>query len=170
MKKTVIKYGLIGGGIVSLFMLISMPFMDANSDLKQSEILGYTVMLVAMSSIFIGIRSYRNHQLNGVISFGKAFQLGFYIALFASTMYVLSWMFLSEFILTDFMQIYWENSVEQLNSSGLSQAEIDLRLSEMKSWMEMYENPIVKFFFTYIEILPIGILVSLVSALILKKK
>tara|TARA_B100000508_G_C11456740_1_gene277102 strand:- start:607 stop:810 length:204 start_codon:yes stop_codon:yes gene_type:complete len=67
MKNTVFKYGLIGGAIVSLFMILTMPFMDENSDLKQSEIIGYTVMLIAMSTIFIGIRSYRNVQLDRVI-------------------------------------------------------------------------------------------------------
>ena len=144
--------------------------MDENSDLKQSEIIGYTVMLIAMSTIFIGIRSYRNVQLDRVISFGKAFTVGLYIALIASTMYVLSWMVLSEYVLTDFMEVYWNSSVEQLNSSGLSQEEIDLQLESMKNWMEMYKNPLIKFLITYMEILPIGLLVSLVSAVILRKK
>lgn len=170
MKNTVLKYGIIAGAIVSIFMIVTMPLMDENSDIKHSEILGYTVMLVAMSMIFIGVRSYRNNQLNGVISFGKAFVLGLYIALIASTMYVISWMLLSEFVVTDFMEVYWNSSVEQLQSSGLSQAEIDAQLEQMKSWMEMYKNPLVKFFITYMEILPVGILVSLVSAFILKKK
>jgi len=85
MKNTVLKYGIIAGAIVSIFMIVTMPLMDENSDIKHSEILGYTVMLVAMSMIFIGVRSYRNNQLNGVISFGKAFVLGLYIALIAST-------------------------------------------------------------------------------------
>jgi len=170
MKNTVLKYGIIAGAIVSIFMIVTMPLMDENSDIKHSKILGYTVMLVAMSMIFIGVRSYRNNQLNGVMSFGKAFVLGLYIALIASTMYVISWMLLSEFVVTDFMEVYWNSSVEQLQSSGLSQAEIDAQLEQMKSWMEMYKNPLVKFFITYMEILPVGILVSLVSAFILKKK
>jgi len=79
-------------------------------------------------------------------------------------------MLLSEFVVTDFMEVYWNSSVEQLQSSGLSQAEIDAQLEQMKSWMEMYKNPLVKFFITYMEILPVGLLVSLVSAFILKKK
>ncbi len=85
-------------------------------------------------------------------------------------MYVLSWMVLSEYVLTDFMEVYWNSSVEQLNSSGLSQEEIDLQLESMKNWMEMYKNPLIKFLITYMEILPIGLLVSLVSAVILRKK
>tara|TARA_B100000508_G_C11456740_1_gene277101 strand:- start:298 stop:537 length:240 start_codon:yes stop_codon:yes gene_type:complete len=79
-------------------------------------------------------------------------------------------MVLSEYVLTDFMEVYWNSSVEQLNSSGLSQEEIDLQLESMKNWMEMYKNPLIKFLITYMEILPIGLLVSLVSAVILRKK
>lgn len=170
MKKTVLKYGLIGGSIVSLFMAVTMPLMDTETDMGNAEILGYTSMIVALSTIFIGIRTYRNNQLDGVISFGKAFLTGLYIALIASTLYVITWMILSEFFMPEFMETYWNSSVEKLNASGLSQAEIDVELSSMKSMMEMYKNPFFKMLITYMEILPVGILVSLISAFVLKKK
>ena len=170
MKNTVLKYGLIGGIIVSLFMVISIPFMDENTDMGNAELLGYATMIVSLSTIYIGIRSYRNTVLNGTISFGNAFKIGLYIALIASTLYVVTWMILSEFFIPEFIETYWNSAVEKLNASGMSQAEIDQEMESMKSMMELYKNPFFKFLITYMEILPVGVLISLISAFILKKK
>jgi len=127
-------------------------------------------MIVSLSTIFIGIRSYRNNELKGVISFGKAFLVGLYIALIASTLYVISWMVLSHFFMPDFMENYLAASVTNMQEAGKSQIEIDNFLAEMSDWAELYKNPFFKAMFTYIEILPVGIIVSLISAVILKKK
>ncbi|MBL4710630.1 MAG: DUF4199 domain-containing protein [Flavobacteriales bacterium] len=170
MKKTVLKYGLIGGAIVSLFMACTVPFMDENSDMSNSELIGYASMLVALSTIFVGIRNYRNKELNGIISFGKAFLIGLYIALIASTLYVLTWMVISDLFLPDFMETYINTSVANMKGAGSTQAEINAHLETMKTWAEVYKNPIYKALMTYMEILPVGILVSLISSFILKKK
>lgn len=170
MKKTVTKFGFIGGSIVSAFMLCTMPFMDVNSDMQMSQLIGYATMIVAFTTIFIGVKSYRDNELGGFISFRKAFLVGLYIALIASTMYVVCWMILSEFFMGDFMEVYMNASIEQMNAEGLAQIDIDSKIAEMKEMAEMYKNPIFKFLFTYIEILPVGLLMSLISAAVFKKK
>lgn len=170
MKKQVIKFGLIGGVIISILMFSTMPFMDENTDMGNSQIIGYLTMIIAMAPMFIGIKNYRDNVLNGSISFGKAFLMGLGISLITATLYVLSWMILSEFFLTDFMDVYINNMVEQMGQEGASQADIDAFISEMDGWAELYKNPFFKALITYTEILPVGILVPLLSALILKKK
>ena len=170
MKKTVLKYGLTGGFIISAFMACTMPFMDADTDISNAELIGYTSMIVSLSTIFIGIKSYRDNQLNGFISFGKAFLTGLYIALIASTLYVLTWMIISDLYLPDFMDIYVNNHIESMQAAGNTQAEINKEIEEMKSMMEMYKNPFFKALITYTEILPVGLLISLISAAILRKK
>lgn len=170
MKKTVIKYGLIGGVIISVFMCLTMPFMDENSDMGNAQLIGYATMIVSLSTIFIGIKSYRDKELNGIISFGKAFLVGLYIALIASTMYVLCWMVISDLFLPDFMENYVNATVEQMREAEAAQSEIDATLAEMNDMMEMYKNPVFKILITYVEILPVGLLISLISAAILKKK
>ena len=170
MKKIVIKFGLIGGAIVSLFMASTIPFIDENTDMSQSELLGYATMIVALSTIFIGVRNYRNNQLNGVISFGKAFTVGLYIALIASTMYVITWMVMSHFYMPNFMDTYVQGTVAKMQEAGSTQAEIDAQIESMQGMIEMYKNPFFKILITYSEILPVGLLISLISAAILKKK
>jgi hypothetical protein len=170
MKKIVIKFGLIGGAIISVFMASTMPFFDENTDMSQSELMGYAAMVVALSTISIGIRNYRNHELQGVISFGKAFKVGLYIALVASTLYVLTWMVISHFYMPNFMEIYVQNTIDTMLATGKTQDEIDAQLTSMERMMEMYKNPFFKVLITYTEILPVGILISLISAATLKKK
>ncbi|MEM9052255.1 MAG: DUF4199 domain-containing protein [Bacteroidota bacterium] len=170
MKRIVIIWGLIGGGIISTFMAISMLSMADNTDFENAELYGYTAQVVALSAIFIGVKTYRDKQLNGSITFGKAFLTGLYIALIAATMYVVTWMILSECCLQDFAANYFQSEIEKVQSSGLSEEEIALQIQDMEDMMEMYNKPIFKFFFTYIEILPLGIIISLISAAILRKK
>ena len=169
MKKIVLTYGLIGGAIVSAFMAITMPGMDENTDMGNAQLIGYASMIVALSTIFLGIKKYRDAYSNGVISFGKAFLTGLYIALIASTLYVITWMVLSEFFLQDFMANYTASAIEDIKASGLSEAETKEQIESTQNMMEMYKNPVFKFFFTYVEILPVGILISLISAAILRK-
>lgn len=170
MKKYVLQYGLIGGIIVSIFMSVNMFWLEGSEDMQWGEVIGYAGILIALSSIFFGIRKYRDDRLQGKISFGKAFLCGLYIALIASTLYVLCWMFLSAFFFPDFGTEYFNQQIEQLQNSGLPKAEIQSEKQSMMQMMEYYENPIFKFFITYIEILPLGILISLISAGILRKK
>lgn len=169
MKKTVLQFGIIGGIIVSLFMGISMLSMDENTDMGNAEYIGYASMIIAFSTIFVGVKSYRDKELQGVISFGKAFKIGLYIALVASTLYVISWMVLSEFVMKDFAINYMNSNIADWEQSGLSAEEIKAKTVEMNTWMEYYKNPIIKALITYMEILPVGIFVSLVSAAIWKK-
>ncbi len=170
MKKTILKFGLLGGVFISLFMLCTMPFMDENTDMGHSMLIGYLSMVIALGPMFIGIKNYRDKQLGGTIGFGKAFLVGLGITVVTSTLYVVTWMILSEFFLTDFMADYTAASIESIKASDLSPKEIEAQITEAKNMAELYKNPVFKALITYIEILPVGVLISCISASILQKK
>jgi hypothetical protein len=170
MKKNVLVFGLIAGTIVSAFMVFGMNKLMSTQNYDGSMVLGYASMIIAFSFVFVGIKNYRDKYLNGSITFGKAFMTGLWITLIASTMYVIVWAIDYHYFLPDFMDKYSAHMVEQLKSSGLPQAEMDAKLEEMKSMKEMYKNPVWFSLFTYLEILPVGLLISLISSLILKRK
>ena len=172
MKKNIIIYGLIAGIVVSVLMLSSVNYLshcEGNVDYDTSMLIGYASMLIAFSLVFIGIRNYRDKNNEGVISFGKAFKIGIMIVLIASTIYVVAWLIDYFFFIPDFMEKYSAHTIDGLKASGASQIEIDKQTKEMANFATMYKNPFFNAMMTYAEILPVGLIVTLISSLILKR-
>lgn len=171
MKKIVLNYGLLAGGILAVVMLITTPLWSSGKmDMETGGWVGYISMIVALSAVFFGVRTYRDKEAGGVISFGKAFQVGLLITLVASAIYVAVWMFYLSFGGGgDFMEQYYQYSVEQLRQSGKPAAEIEQEIAKMAEFKEMYKNPLVKIGITFMEIFPVGLVISLLSAAFLRK-
>ena len=173
MKKIILVYGLCAGVVVSIVMLYltsSITSSEGNIDFDKGMIIGYASMIIAFSLVFVGIRNYRNNCNGGVISFGKSFKIGMLIVLIASTIYVVSWLIYYFFFVPDFAEKYAIHMIENLKASGASQIEIDQQTAEMASFARSYKNPLFNAMLTYIEILPVGLIVTLISAFILKRK
>jgi Protein of unknown function (DUF4199) len=173
MKKNIIVYGLIAGILVSSFMLYTMNNLshcEGSIDYNRSMLIGYASMLIAFSLVFVGIRNYRDKYNEGIVSFGKAFKIGIMIVLIASTIYVVAWLIDYFFFMPDFLEKYSAHMIDQLKASGASQMEIDKQAKEMASMGKMYKNPFFNALITYTEILPVGLIVTLISSLILKRQ
>jgi hypothetical protein len=171
MKKNVIVFGCIAGLIVATFMGISMAIYSGNGhNFDYGMLVGYASMLLAFSFVFVGIKNYRDKYNNGLITFGQAFKTGFFISLIASTVYVITWLVEYYFFIPDFMDQYAQHMLDKAKESGISAEEMSKKATEMNSYKELYKSPVMVILLTYMEILPLGILVTLVSALILKRK
>jgi amino acid transporter len=166
MKKNVLLFGLVLGIILCVNMIIMVNMMYSNPEFKSNDLLGYAVMVVIFSLIFFGIRNYRNKELGGIISFGKAFKTGLLIALVASTLYVVVWLFYYYLFVPDFIDKYTAHVLRQCTS----ETELASKTEEMENFKEMYKNPLFIILITYAEVLPVGLIVALVSSFILKKK
>lgn len=169
MKRIILVYGIIAGIIVSVLMLLTMPFGQENPDFDKSQIYGYLGMLIALSMIFVGIFQHRK-QLGGTISFGKGFIVGLLITLIAGVFYALTWELYLNMTDLDFMKIYSEEVISKMEESGESAEVIESVTKEMASMAEIYKNPLIRFGFTLMEIVPVGILLSLIAAFALKRK
>jgi len=169
MKKSIIIHGLIGG-CISILGFFFMELYNGNSHNDISMMVGYASMLAAFSLIFVAIKNYRDKQNGGVISFGTAFKNGLLIALVTSTVYVVAWLIYFTYFSPDFMEKYAQATLSAMAKEGKSAAEIQKQAAEMKEFAEMYKNPLINAAVTYTEILPVGIIVSLLAAFILKKK
>ena len=175
MKKYILVFGAISGVIISTFMGVSMAVMSCGSGATDggigSMIIGYSAMVVAFSFIFVGIKNYRDKQNGGTITFSKGLLLGFMISLIASTLYVITWAVEFHFFMPDFMDKYSAMQVKQLQASGMSGAALNEALKSIESASYNYKNnPFFFAMYTYMEILPVGILITLISALILRRK
>jgi hypothetical protein len=172
MKKNVLVFGIISGLLISIFMSGSMIYASKNPDAEHgtnSMLIGYLSMLIAFSLIFVAVKNYRDKQNDGVISFGTAFKMGLLIALIGSTMYVITWAFVYHYYLPDFMEKYVAQMIENARATSTPQ-ELQQFTVKMNEQKEMYKNPIWFSLFTYMEILPVGLIVSIITALILKRK
>jgi len=170
MKKTVFVFGSISGVLIGAWTVASIAYFYSVNNYEGSMLVGYAAMLLAFSLVYVGVKSYRDTENGGMISFGKAFQVGLLISLVASTIYVITWMIDYYVFVPDFMDKFIRNVMEELRTSGASPMEISSKTAEMNSMRELYKNPLMVVLFTYLEILPVGLFVSILSALLLKKK
>lgn len=164
MKKIIFKNGIIGGIIVSIVMIGMTYFMKTHPNQEPNPIIGFISMLLAFITVIIGIKRVRLDN-NGSITFGKAFLTGFGISFVIATIYVLVWLIIFYNFFPDFMEKYSEMVLK--NTPPESLAAKTAEMNQMAAW---YKSPVMVILLTYTEILPIGIIVSLISALILKKK
>jgi len=169
MKRTVLVYGVISGVLSSIFMLATMPFMHKIS-FNKGLIIGYTGMLLAFLLVFFGIRSYRENVNGGTISFGRAFSVGILIMLITCLFYVVTWEIMYFTVFPNFGQEMANQMIESARNSGGSPAEIEAQVQSAKSFAVWYQNPLLNAGATLLEPLPVGILITLISAAILRKK
>ncbi len=166
-KKTALKYGLISGGLIISSWFISLGF-EETTDFGMAEIIGYAIMIIALSAVFMGIKSIRDEK--GSLTFKDGFLNGLAITLVASTIYVIGWMIYVPSFAPDFADKYGASQVEIIEQSELSPQEKEEQIQDMNEWIETYKQPHVMAAMTFVEIFPVGVIITLISALILKRK
>ena len=166
MKKTVLTYGLISAVVAAVLLLIHVPFMENST---KGLIFGYAGIVLSSLLIFFGVRSYRENVGNGKISFGRAFGVGILIALMSAAGYVAAWevVYFSNPSVADHI---FDQPVKELKAKQAPQAEIDAAIAQVESFKKMYSNPFINAAFTFIEPFPVGVLMTLISAIILRRK
>jgi Protein of unknown function (DUF4199) len=169
MKKTVLTFGLIAGLIISVLMDGSLLLADKIGS-GHSMVLGYTMMVASFLLIYFGIRSYRDNTLSGQISFGRAFACGLLITLITTVCYVATWEVLYFNFMPHFMDSYFAAQVHQVQSAGLDSATTAAKVANILHSQQLYQNPLVNMAYTFIEPLPVGILITLISAAVLRRK
>lgn len=174
MKKVVLTYGLLAGVIIAALVWISASLAEQDAiNFERLELVGYASMLVALSMVFFGIKSYRDNFGKGRITFWKGVQIGLLISLIAGVMYyagAMSYGVSNPNFEKNFMQKFTELKIGKLKEQGASQEQIDRATAEVDVMQKLFQNPILFFFVCLMEILPVGIVVTLVSAALLRNK
>ena len=170
MKRIVLTFGLISGGVLAAMMLATMPFMDTIG-FEHGMVVGYTTMVLAFLLVFFGIRSYRETIGNGQISFLRATGVGLLIMIIATSCYVFTWEIMYHTFLPDFAEKCVAYETQKIRASGKSPQQIETEIENMRSMMALYtSNIFFNIAFTFLEPLPIGVPMTLLSALILRKR
>lgn len=169
MTGIILRYGIIAGLVVGTPMLWRMLTVDANAtDPLGGMLVGYLTMLVALTAVFLGIKHYRDKVLGGAIRFLPAFGLGLGISAVACVLYVVAWEISMAFSDFDFVAWYSNYMIEAAKAKGASPEELAKAVAEARSFADSYANPMVRIPFTFIEMFPVGLLVSLISAAVLR--
>jgi len=174
MRKVTLIFGLLAGVIVSIFMVITMQMCASGViTFDNSDFIGYGSMVIALSMIFFGIKSYRDNYQNGAIKFGKGLQVGMLITLVAALIYAVAgetYYQMDPEINTNIMDKYADYHINKLRENGAPPDAIAQKAKEMADIKEMHKNPLLRFGMTLAIILPVGIIITLISAAVLRKK
>ncbi len=164
------RYALVYGGLAGLIIVaVSTLFVTAGLlGHSSSPVMGYLAMLVGLTMIFVGVKRYRDVERGGVITFGKALLVGLGISLIAAIIYAAAFEIYSALTGFDFTAHFSEITAREMQAAGAAPAEIETQLAALREFGEMYRNPLVRIPIHFLEIGPVCLLVSLVSAAILR--
>jgi hypothetical protein len=170
MKKTVLTFGVIAGVIISVLMDGSLLLANKIGSGHNSMLLGYTMMVASFLLVYFGIRSYRDNNLGGQISFGRGFACGILITLITCVFYVATWEVLYFNFMPHFMDSYWAAMIQKVQARGLDPATTAAKIASIQHSQQLYQNPFVNMAYTFIEPLPVGLIITLISAAVLRRK
>lgn len=169
MKKTVLTFGLISGAVLSVMMLLTLPFAD-RIGFEKLAIIGYTTMVLSFLLVYFGVRSYRDNVAGGTLTFKRALGVGLLITVVSCVCYVATWQVVYYKLAPGFMDKYAAHMIERERASGATPQELAATQRRMDEFKEWYRNPLVNIAFTFLEPLPVGVLVSLITAGVLTRR
>lgn len=169
MRNIVLKFGLISGALLSAMMALTIPFQDVIG-FDYGMIVGYTTMVLAFLLIYFGVRTYRDTAGGGSVTFGRAVKVGALIALISSSCYVATWQVMYFNFMPDFTAKISEHTLAKARAAGENEAAISRKRKEMEEFAVMYQNPAINAAITFLEPLPVALIITLVSAGLLSRR
>jgi hypothetical protein len=169
MRKIIVTFGLISGAISSLMMIALVTF-GGRIGFDRGAIIGNTSIVLSFLMVFVGIRTYRDNIGDGQITFSKAFAVGLSITLISCIIYVVTWEVIYYNFIPGFWDAYGAHVVEKLTAAGANPAAIQAKLEQARKYKELYKNPLFNAALTFIHPFPIGLVITLISALVLRRK
>lgn len=170
MKKTILTYGLISGAVGAVLMIGTALYFKNSVDYQNGELFGYAGILLSMLFVYFGVRAYRDQSGAGALSFGSAFKVAILITVVSCICYVVAWLIVYQTLMPDFMDKFIEQTLAQMRASGATEDQIRQEAAKMEEYKVMYQNPLLRAAITFLEPFPVGLLVSLISSLILRRK
>lgn len=169
MKKTVLVYGLAAGVLASGLMLAATRYILAE-ELGTADLIGYSSMVLAALLIFFGVRSYRSNVGGGKLTFRRGFLVGLGITLVSSAVYLATYQVVYYRLHPGIQEVYAECMIERAREAGASPAELEEKAAQARQIVELYENPLANIALTLMEPLPVGLVLSALSAAVLRKR
>ena len=168
MTRIVLIYGTIAGLIVAIPMIALMLLLTKETAPDNGAFYGYLTMIVALTAVFVGVKRYRDKVHGGVIRFVPALLVGLGISAVASLIYTVGWEISLAATGFDLGAEYSRAAIEEARTAGAPAAEIQRITERADAFARMYANPLYRLPITFVEMFPIGVLISLISAALLR--
>lgn len=168
MTRIILIYGVVAGLIVAVPMIWGMTALTEQTAPENGALYGYLVMLIALTAVFLGIKYHRDNALGGVIKFVPALLVGLGISAVASVFWVVGWEISLALTGFDFAAAYSKSVLAAAQARGAPEAELQQAIADADAFAKMYANPLFRVPITFVEIFPIGALISLLSAALLR--
>ena len=170
MQKVVLTFGLIGGVILAVLMLVVFQFKE-QIGFDRGVYVGYTTMVLAFLMVYFGVQSYRDNVAGGSLTFGRAFIVGLLISLVIMACYVVVWEVTYYNFMPDYLDQYTAYALEQARQSGATADAVAAQAEEMRQFGEMYKNNLlINIAFTLLEPLPVALVFTLLTAAIMSRR
>ncbi len=153
MKSTVLKYGSYGLLVGFIIFTLHLTLGINNLDYSTNEILGYVSIFLSLSFIFFGIKHYRDHVNDGVVTIGKAIIIGLIISVLVGIGIALADFMYTKFIDPSFFANYEQGLIDQGKEDEI---------------IQMTSTTAALFMLVLVTV--IGFIISLISGLILQRK
>jgi uncharacterized protein DUF4199 len=169
MKKDVWKYGLLSGLALAILVAVTVPF-EHHTNARWTMAFSYTIMVLSFLIVFVGVKHYRDTECGGSITFGRALAVGMLMMLISCACYVAMWEVLMATVEKNFAHEYTASLVKRAQNSGLQGAALEAKIAEVRKFEAMYSNPLYSAAMTLLEPLPVGMVMALVTAGVLRRK
>ena len=169
MFRTILVFGVVAGVLVAVPLFTALAVTDPSS-ISHSEMFGYLIMLLALSLIFVGVKRLRDREFGGVIGFGPALLVGLGISVVASVVYVIGWEITLNVSHFAFIDSYAADLMRQAQARGASAAELARVAAQAQAFRLQYSNPLYRLPMTFIEVFPVGLLISLIWGGLLRNR
>ena len=168
MLRTTLLFGLIAGLITAVNSTVVLALGNPLGHGLVSALYGYLVMILALSLIFVGVKRLRDQAYGGIIRFGPALLAGLGISAVAGLVYVIGWEITLAATHYGFADSYAAATLQEAHARGASAAEIATITAQMQAFKVQYADPLFRAPMTFVEIFPVGVVISLIAAGVLR--
>lgn len=165
MQRIILTYGVIAGFVVAIPLFLMGTLMADNPPSGGVGMaIGYLIMLIAFTAIFVAVKKHRDDRCGGVIRFLPALGMGAAIALIASLFYVVAWEAVLAINGGDYIARMSAAALAKREAAGASAAQIAELRAQLASLQQLYADPLLRMLITLSEVLWVGLTVALVAA------
>jgi hypothetical protein len=169
MRRAVIIFGSISAAIGIASIVATLPYLDSGN-MRKADAFGYATIVLSALIVFFGIRSHREKEGAGRITFGRGLLVGVLITLVSCAGFILAFELVYFWFVPDYGEKYEACMVERARESGGTPAEIDRARSQAAMFRRLFDNPWTNAAVTFATSFPVGLAAAAISAVILRKR